>query len=272
MPKIHQTAVVDPGAALADGVEVGAGCVVEAGVSVGAGTVLRPHAVIRRGTTLGKDNFVDSFAVLGGDPQDLSFDRGSETFLRIGDGNTFREGVTISRATKPGGATTVGDKTYWMANSHAGHDATVASGAVIVNAVLLAGHVVVGERAILSGNTLVHQFTWIGEMVMTQGHAGIGMHVPPYVMVAGLNEVVGLNLVGLRRNPAFSDEDRRQIKQAFQLTYRSGLPRAKAVEEMNACKDWGPAAAKFRAFVSKVLEAAKPHNRGLCPLARGAGD
>lgn len=270
MPEIHQTAAVDPGATLADDVEVGAGCVVESGVAIGAGTVLRPHAVVRRGTTLGKDNLVDSFAVLGGDPQDLSFDRKTETFLHVGNGNTFREGVTISRATKPGGATTVGDNTLWMANSHAGHDSTIGSGVVIVNAVLLAGHTVVGDRAILSGNTLVHQFTWIGEMVMTQGHSGIGMHVPPYVMVAGINEIVGLNLVGLRRNPAFTDEDRRQIKEAFRLTYRSGLPRAKAVEEMNACKDWGPAAAKFRGFVQKVLEASKPHNRGLCAMAKNA--
>lgn len=272
MPKIHPTAVVDPGAILADDVEIGAGCIVESGVAIGAGTVLRPHAVVRRGTTLGKDNFVDSFAVLGGDPQDLAFDRKTETFVNIGDGNTFREGVTISRATKPGGATTIGDKTYWMATSHAGHDATVGNGVVIVNAVLLAGHAVVGDRAILSGGTLVHQFTWIGEMVMSQGKAGIGMHVPPFVMVAEVNQVIGLNLVGLRRNPAFTDEDRRQIKQAFQLTYRSGLPRGKAIEEMEACKDWGPAAGRFRSFVRRVLDAQKPYNRGLCPRAARAQD
>ncbi|MBI3297688.1 MAG: acyl-ACP--UDP-N-acetylglucosamine O-acyltransferase [Elusimicrobia bacterium] len=272
MAKIHPAAVVDPSAVLAADVEVGAGCIVEAGVSVGAGTVLRPHAVLRRGTSLGKGNFVDSFAVLGGDPQDLSFDRNTETFVKIGDGNTFREGVTVSRATKPGGATVIGDKTYWMASSHAGHDAAVGDGVIIVNAVLLAGHAVVGERAILSGGTLVHQFCWVGEMVMTQGKAGIGMHVPPFVMVAEVNQVIGLNLVGLRRNPAMTDEDRRQIKQAFALTYRSGLPRGKALEEMDACKDWGPAAGRFRDFVRRVLTAEKPHNRGLCPRAPAAAD
>lgn len=267
MPRIHPAAVIDPAAELAEDVEVGPGAVVEAGVVIGAGTVLRPHCVVRRGTTLGKANFVDSFAVLGGDPQDLAFDPRAETFLRIGDGNTFREGVTISRATKPGGATTVGDKTLWMANSHAGHDAAIGSHVVIVNAVLLAGHAVVGDRAILSGGTAVHQFTWIGEMVMTQGHSGIGMHVPPFVMTAGVNQVVGLNLVGLRRSPALSDEDRRQIKEAFRLTYRSGLPRAKALEEMDACKDWGAAAGRFRDFLRRVLAARKPYDRGLCPRA-----
>lgn len=266
---IHPTALVDPGAELGEGVTVGAGCVVESGVRIGSGTVLRPHAVVRRGTTLGKDNLVDSFVVLGGDPQDLGFDRATESFVRIGDGNTFREGVTVSRATKPGGATVIGDRGYWMANSHAGHDSTVGHDVVIVNAVLLAGHVVVGDRAVLAGGTLVHQFTWIGDMVMTRGGTGISMHVPPYAMAARENELIGLNVVGLRRNPEFDDDDRRQIKEAFRLTYRSGLPRAKALEAMDACKDWGAAAGRFRDFVRRALTASKPHARGLCPLARG---
>ncbi|MBI5595417.1 MAG: acyl-ACP--UDP-N-acetylglucosamine O-acyltransferase [Elusimicrobia bacterium] len=266
MAKIHPLAVVAPSAQLADDVVVGPGAVVEAGVVIGPGTVLRPHAVVRTGTTLGMRNLVDSFAVLGGDPQDLGFDPRTETFLKVGDDNTFREGVTISRATKPGGATTVGDKTLWMANSHAGHDCRIGNGVIIVNSTLLAGHVVVGERAILSGGTAVHQFTWIGEMVMTQGHSGLGMHVPPFVMCAEVNQVVGLNIIGLKRNPALSDDDRKQVKEAFRLTYRAGLPRAKAVEAMDACQ-WGPAASSFRDFVKRVLAAEKPHNRGLCPLS-----
>ncbi len=268
MAKIHPTAVVEPGAQLGEDVEVGAGAVVEADTVIGAGTVLRPHAVVRRYTAMGKGNFVDSFCVLGGDPQDLGFDRSSRTGLRIGDGNTFREGVTVSRATKPGGATTVGDKTYWMANSHAGHDCAIGDGVIIVNGSLLAGHVTVGDRSILSGNTVVHQFTWIGEMVMTQGKTGLGMHVPPYVMAAETNQVVGLNLVGLRRSASLTDDDRRQIKQAFTLTYRSGLPASKALAAMDACGAWGPAAARFREFVRRVLAAEKPHNRGLCPAVR----
>lgn len=272
MPKIHASAMVDATARLGYDVEVGAGAVVEAGVVIGAGTILRPHAVVRRGTTLGTGNLVDSFAVLGGDPQDLSYDPRVETFLRVGNGNTFREGVTISRATAPGGATTVGNNTYWMANSHAGHDCEIGNNVILVNSVLLAGHVVVGDRTILSGGTVVHQFTWIGEMVMTQGLSGLGMHVPPFVMCAEINQVVGLNLIGLKRSPALSSEDRTQIKEAFRITYRSGLARAKAVEEMDACKDWGPAADRFRTFVKRVLAAKKPHNRGLCPLAADQRD
>lgn len=271
MPKIHPTAAVDNGANLADDVEVGAGAVIESDVTIGAGTVLRPHAVVRRYTTLGKNNLVDSFTVLGGDPQDISFDPLTETYCRIGDGNTFREGVTISRSTKPGGATTVGNNTFWMANSHAGHDCKIGDRAILVNGTLLAGHVVVGEQTILSGNTLVHQFAWIGEMVMTQGGAGISMHVPPYVMTAKINTVVGLNSVGLRRNEAFSGDDRRHIKQAFNITYRSGISPKKALAEMDACTDWGAAPSRFRDFVRRVVEATAPHARGLCPLGKRAG-
>lgn len=267
MPKIHAFAVVDPTARLGEDVEVGAGAVIEAGVVLGAGTVLRPHAIVRRGTTLGTDNFVDSFTVLGGDPQHLRYDPRVETFLRVGDGNTFREGVTISRATAPGGATTVGSHTYWMAYSHAGHDCAIGDHVIVANAVLLAGHVAVGAHTILSGGTVVHQFTWVGELVMTQGHSGLGMHVPPFVLCAAVNQVVSLNRIGLQRHPAVTAADRREIAEAFRLTYRSGLPRAKAVAAMDACTDWGAAADRFRTFVKRVQAAEKPYNRGLCPLA-----
>lgn len=272
MPNIHPTAIVDSGAKLAEDVEVGAYCVVESDVTIGAGTVLKAHAVIRRYTTLGQGNLVDSFAVLGGEPQDLGFDRNARSFLSIGDHNTFREGVTISRATQPGGATTVGNDTFWMTNSHAGHDTRIGNKVIIVNGVLLAGHATVGDGVILSGNTLVHQFTWIGEMVMSQGMTGIGMHVPPYVMLANINQVIGLNQVGLRRNSSLTNSDRRQIKQAFSITYTSGLSPAKALAEMDACREWGPPAAKFRDFVRKVLGASKPYIRGLCPPRRRGGN
>lgn len=268
MPKIHPSAVVDPSAVLADSVEVGPGAVVEAGVRLGEGTLVR--GTVRRGSVLGRDNLVDSTAVIGGDPQDLSFDRKAETFVRVGDGNTFREGVTINRATKAGGATVVGNRTYWMANSHAAHDCVIGDGCVIVNGTLLAGHVVVGDRAILAGATMVHQFCWIGEGVMTQGGTGVGMHIPPFCLAAGLNEVVSLNAVGLRRNPDLTAADRKEIKEAFRLTYRSGLTPAAALAEMDKAS-WGAAAGRFRDFVRRVVCAEKPRNRGLMPRRRSGG-
>lgn len=264
MTKIHPTAIVDPTAKLAERVEIGAHAVIEADVEIGTGTVIRPHAVIRRYTTLGRENFVDSFVALGGEPQDFKFDPATISHLRIGHNNTFREGVTISRATGDGAATTVGSHTYWMANSHAGHDSTIHDDVILTNGALVAGHCTLGRGVILSGNSAVHQFCWIGENAMFQGGAKVGMHVPPFVVCADINNVTSLNVVGLRRRPDISPEDRRQIKEAFQITYRSGMNTTRALEEMDSRKDWGEAAGRFREFVRQVLNAERPYNRGLC--------
>lgn len=267
MPNIHPTAIVDSSARLADDVEVGPYCIIDSDVVIGAGCRLREHVIVRRFTTLGRDNFVDSFTVLGGEPQDLKFDPSCISHLLIGDGNSFREGVTISRATDEGKATVVGDRTYWMVGAHAGHNAIIEDDVILVNGAVLGGYAAVGRRAILSAHAGVHQFTWVGELVMMQGLAGLSAHLPPYTLLAGgINHVVGLNSVGLRRAKDISDEDRRQIKEAFDLTYRSKLSAAKALEEMDARADWAPAAGKFRDFVRRVLTAEKPYDRGLCPM------
>lgn len=266
MATIHPTAIVDKRAELAEDVTVGPGCVVEADVKIGAGSVLRENVIVRRYTTLGQRNIVDAFTVLGGEPQDLKFDPKMVSYLRIGDGNVFREHVTISRATGEGNATVVGNKTYWMTHSHAGHNATVGDEVILVNGSALAGHAEIGAKAILSAHAAIHQFTWVGTMVMSQGNSIITMHIPPYTLAAGTNLVVGLNTIGLRRSPHISVEDRRQIKEAFSLTYRSGLFPAKALERMDACTDWGAAADKFRQFIRRVVTAQKPYSRGLAPL------
>ena len=264
MPRIHPTAIVDAGARLADDVVIGPYCVFEPDVEIGAGTELRSHVVVRRSTTMGEGNVVDPFAVFGGLPQDVGFDPQIESRVRIGDGNVFREGATISRASRPGAETVVGNNTYWMTSAHAGHDATVEDHAVLANNAGVAGHSTLHRRAILSGNAMVHQFTWVGELVMTQGLTGISSHAPPYTMIARINTVVGLNAVGLRRAPDIDDEDRRQIKEAFGLTYRSGLTPTAALAKMDTWDDITPAAAKFREFLRKVLNAEGRYRRGLC--------
>jgi UDP-N-acetylglucosamine acyltransferase len=266
---IHPTAIVDATAEIDGDVEIGPYCLVEADVKIGAGTVLRPHVVLRRHTTLGKGNFVDSFAVLGGWPQDLKFDPRTVSHLRIGDENTFREGVTISRATGEGGQTRVGNHTFWMAGSHAGHNATIEDEVVLVTGAAVGGHATIGRRAIISGGAMVHQFCWVGEMVMTQGMSGMSTHVPPFVMVANINRVVGLNKVGLRRCPYIAERDRDQIKDAFRLTYRLGWTPHQVVEELDRRADLGEPCTRYREFIRRVLHAAKPFNRGLCPRQRG---
>ncbi len=265
MSKIHPTAIVDPSVRIGDDVEIGAYSIVEGDVTIGEGSVLRPHSILRRYTTLGAGNFVDSFAVLGGAPQDFKFDPDTVSYLHIGERNVFREGVTISRATGEGNATTVGNETFWMSNAHAGHNTTIKDKAILTNNVAVAGHSEIGSGAILSAYVGVHQFCWVGDMVMVQGGARITQHMPPYVMAAAvLNGVIGLNRIGLSRSPIISKEDSEQIREAFRITYQSDLKPADALEKMDSCADWGPAACKFRDFIRRALQAEPPFKRGLC--------
>ncbi len=269
MPRIHPTAIVDDSAQIGNGARIGPHCIVEADVVIGSGCRLRNNVVVRRFTTMGANNVVDAFCVLGGEPQDFKFDPATETYLLIGDHNVFREGVTISRATGAGQTTRIGSRTYWMANSHAGHNVTVGDEVIMVNGACAGGHASLGDRTILSANAVVHQFCRVGRMVMGQGNSGTSMHVPPYTIFTYPNWVAGLNGVGLRRASDISDEDRRQIKEAFRITYRSGLTPAEALDRMEACTDWGKPADEFRKFVRDALYAEPPFNRGLCPLRAG---
>jgi UDP-N-acetylglucosamine acyltransferase len=269
MPKIHPTAIVHPTAVLSDDVEIGAYGVVEADVVIGPGTVLREHAILRRYTTIGRNNILDSYAVLGGLPQDIKFNPGTTSYLRVGDDNVFREGVTISRATSEGEATIVGNRTYWMTAAHAGHNAVIEDDAILVNGSALAGYTVLGRGAILSAHVVVHQFCWVGEGAMSQGNSGTSMHIAPFTLFAGANKVVSLNFVGIRRSKEVTEKERRQIREAFDLTYRSSLRLSDALRAMDERTEWGPAAARFRDFVRRVVSAQPPYKRGLCPLRRG---
>ena len=268
MPKINPTAFVHPTAVFSDDVEIGAYSIVEADVVIGSGTVLRDHAILRRYTTIGQNNIVDSYAVLGGVPQDFKFNPQTVSYLRVGDNNVFREGVTISRATGEGEATIVGNRTYWMTAAHAGHGAVIEDDAILVNGAALAGHTFLGRGAILSANVAVHQFCWVGERAMGQGNSATSMHIPPFTLFAGANRVVSLNGVGMRRSEEVTGEDRRQIKEAFDLTYRSSLTVSDALRAMDERTEWGWAGVRFRDFVRRVISARPPFNRGLCPLRR----
>ena len=199
---IHPTAIVEPGA------QLGADCEIMA------------HAIVTRHCTLGDRVVVHPFAVLGGDPQYLKFDRATPTAVRIGSGSVIREHVTINRSIHAGQATVVGENCFFMAASHAGHDCEVGSGVVLANGALLAGHVSVGDHTFMGGGSAVHQFCRIGEGVMVAGHASITRDVAPYVMVAERDDVIGLNTVGLRRRGA-SRAVISELKQAFQAAFFS---------------------------------------------------
>jgi UDP-N-acetylglucosamine acyltransferase len=266
MSRIHPTAVVDSSAELADDVEIGPCAVIEADVRIGRGTRIEACAKIGRYTTLGEGNVVDHHAVIGGLPQDLSFKPSTPTFVKIGNNNVFREGVTISRATVEGQATLVGNDNYWMANAHAGHDVTVGDNVILTNNAMLGGHARIDNGVVFGGGAAVHQFCWVGERAMFQGLGANSMHVPPYCIHASVNKIVGLNHVGLRRAKHITPQDRREIKLAFMLLYRRGLTPTQALAEMDTCSDWGKPAQRFREFVRKALAAEGHYHRGICPM------
>jgi len=220
---IHPTAVVDPKAELDSSVYVGPYAVIEAGVSIGADSRVEAHAVVSGPTKIGERNLIGSFATVGGAPQDLSY-KGEPTELIIGDDNQIREYASIHRGTTGGKQKTViGNNNLLMAYIHVAHDCTIGSHVLMANVATLAGHVEVADRASIGGLVAVHQFCRIGELSYIGGVSGIGLDVPPYVILAGTRNrtrISGINKVGLRRN-GFSRETIKNLNSAFKIIFRS---------------------------------------------------
>lgn len=248
---IHSTAIVHPGARIAEGVGIGPYSVIGEHVVIGAGTVVGPHVVIEGCTEIGRDNRIFQFASVGAPPQDLKF-RGGETRLRLGDRNTVREFVTLHCGTEDGGGeTTIGNDNLFLAYSHVAHDCHVANRVILSNGATLAGHVRVDDFAILSGLCAVHQFTRIGSHVMVAGGSMVAQDVAPYTMVQGDRaKTVGLNLVGLKRR-GFSEETLRIIKKAYRLVFRSGLKVEEALTRIDAELETIPELAVFVDFIKQ---------------------
>lgn len=218
---IHPAALVEPGARLGEGCRVGPFAVIEAGAELGPGCVIAAHAIVRSSARLGAGVRVDSFAVAGGDPQDLAFDPALPSRVEIGDNAVLREHVTVHRATAPGGATRIGGRCLLMAGAHVAHDCAVGAGAILANGCMLGGHVEVGEHAFVSGGVAVHQFCRVGKGALVSGNAVITEDVAPQLLAHGRNEVAGLNLVGLRRrgtSPAAVAE----LKRAYHAVFAPG--------------------------------------------------
>ncbi len=246
---IHATAIVHPGAKIADGVEIGPYAVIGEHVSLGEGTTVGPHAVIEGWTEIGRDNRIFQFASVGAAPQDLKF-HGEKSFLRIGDRNMVREFVTLHRGTESGGGVTViGSDNLFMAYSHVAHDCVVGNRVILANGATLAGHVQVDDFAILGGLSAVHQFTRVGAHVMVSGGSMVAQDIPPYTIAQGDRaKTVGLNLVGLKRR-GFSEEAMRSIKQAYKIIFRSGLRQEEALQKIAAELVAGPELAVFVDFI-----------------------
>ena len=192
--------------------------IIERDAQLGTDCDLHAGAIIRRHTILGDRVVVHPYAVVGGDPQDLRFDRLTESGVRIGADTTIREHVTINRSTKTGGFTEIGENCFFMANAHVAHDCVVGKSVVIANNVMLAGHVSIGDYTFLGGGVGIHQFCRIGEGVMLSGNASISRDIPPYVMAAERDEVIGLNVIGLKRR-GVGREAIMELKRAFHAVY-----------------------------------------------------
>ena len=256
---IHPTAVIHPKAKLDSTVIVGPYAVIDEFVEIGAGCVIGPHVYLTGITSIGAENQFHAGCVIGNSPQDLKYD-GVPSNLRIGNKNSFRENCTVHRSTKSDDATVIGSNNLLMQNSHVGHNCIIGNYTIIAGGALLAGHVVVQDRAFLSGNCLVHQFTRIGTLAMMQGGSAISKDLPPFTVAVEVNQICGLNIIGLRR-AGFTSEQRLELKSTYRLLFRSGKNLRAAVAEAQGKFSSGPA----RTLIDFIATA----KRGVCSDVSG---
>jgi UDP-N-acetylglucosamine acyltransferase len=249
MADLHPTAIVHPGARLADDVTVGPYSVIGEHVEIGAGTTVGAHCVIEGHTRIGRDNRIFQFSSLGAAPQDKKY-AGEPTRLEIGDRNTIREFCTFNcGTTQDAGLTSVGDDNWIMAYVHVAHDCRVGNRTILANSTQLAGHVEVGDWVILGGVTLVHQFVRIGAHAMTGINSVLVQDVPPYVMAMGSPAVPrSINAEGLKRRQ-FSEAAITAIKRAYKALYRRNLRLEEARAEIDAALAETPELAVLSEFL-----------------------
>ena len=256
MAKIHPTAIVDPAAQLENDVEIGAYTLIGPDVSIGAGTRVGPHVVIDGITQIGRENTIYQFSSIGAPPQDKKY-AGEPTRLEIGDRNTIREFCTFNRGTSQDvGVTRLGNDNWIMAYVHLAHDCQIGNHTIFANNAQLAGHVHVGDWAIMGGFSNVHQFCKIGAHAMVGMSTSLTQDVPPFVILSGNPAAAhGINSEGLKRR-GFSREAINAIRQAYKLIYKSGLTldEAKAAlqaEELSA-PEFAPHMKLLREFLQNV--------------------
>ena len=249
---IHPTALVAEDAEIGEDCRIGPYAVVESAAVLGRSCSVAAHAIIRSSAHLGDRVQVDSFCVVGGDPQSIGFDTSIHSRVVVGDGVILREGVTIHRPETDGAETVLGKDCFLMAQSHVAHDCRLGEGVVLANNVMLAGHVRVGDRCVFGGGAGIHQHCRIGGYSMIAGNASITADVPPCVMAAERSEAHGLNLVGLRRGP-FEATDIADLKRCYRAVFFGGGNLKKKAAEAAAAGECGttPAGQEFLAFFAE---------------------
>jgi UDP-N-acetylglucosamine acyltransferase len=225
--RIHPTALVAPEADLADGVEVGPYAVLEGRVRLGPRCVVRPHVHLIGPLSMGRDNVIFTGAVLGERPQHLKYND-EPTGVEIGDGNVFREHVTVHRGTTHSWVTRIGSHNFFMANAHIAHDCVVGDRCILANGAMIGGHVVLADNVYLSGNSAVHQFVRIGRLALLSGVSASTKDIPPFCIQQRIDNVVGVNVIGMRR-AGLSHEQIDAVRRAYHILFRQGMVVPKAL-------------------------------------------
>jgi len=247
---IHPTAIIDPEAKIASSCSIGPYCVIGPGVELGEHCELVSHVVVHGPAQIGSHNRFFPFSAIGLEPQDLTF-AGQETRLKIGDHNTFRESVTISRGTvKGGGVTTIGSHVLMLAYSHIGHDCFVGDHTMLVNAATLAGHVTVEEWAVIGAWSAVHQFCRVGAHAYIGGGTIVTKDVLPFSKTVSPREThaYGINAIGLERR-GFSKERIDKIHHAYRVLLGARLNTTQALEKLKSEGDQGEDVAMLMRFI-----------------------
>jgi UDP-N-acetylglucosamine acyltransferase len=257
---IHPTALIEEGARIAPDVEIGPYCIVGSAVVLASRVALHSHVVVRGNVEIGPSSIVHSHAVLGGEAQ-MRHRKPSPERLVIGADNIIREGVTISTGSHAGrGVTTIGDRNYFMAGSHIGHDCTVGNDVTLANGVQLGGHVQLGDGVNLGGLAAVQQFGRVGRYAFVSGLSGVTTDVIPYGIAIGLHvRLGGLNLIGLRRRSIPRDRIH-ALRAAFRAIFR---------EWDGSFREKAERASKIWSDVPEVMELVEfiltPAKRPICP-------
>ena len=216
--RVHPSAVLGPEVEMAAGVEIGPFCLLDGRIRLGSGCRLLGHVTIMGDSELGRQNILHPNVVIGDEPQDVAYTGGRRRVL-IGNGNVFREGVTVHRGSEQGEATIIGGGNFFMQNAHVAHDCRIGNGTMIAGGALLAGWVEVGNGAIVSGNCVVHQFVRLGRYSMMRGLSRTSRDVPPFCLMDGTHTLRAINIVGLRR-AGFSAAAIRSLRNAFTMLFR----------------------------------------------------
>jgi UDP-N-acetylglucosamine acyltransferase len=228
--RVHPTAVISNEADVADGVEIGPYVTIDGPVQIGPNCRVRAHACLVGPLTLGRDNDVGIGVILGERPQHLLY-RNEPTRTQIGDGNIFREHVTVHRGGPSGGVTVVGSHNFLMVNAHVGHDAVLGDHCILANGALVGGHCVLYDRAFVSGNAAIHQFVRIGRLALLSGATAATRDLPPFLLSVGRDTVNGVNVIGMRR-AGMPAEEIAAVRRAFHILYRQNQMLSVAVQRL----------------------------------------